>query len=447
VHSGGSGPAGFELKLATSTRSPITTELLPSGYFDPPARVVISATLGSTTTVLADGVIAQHDIVPSGDAGRSLLSIKGEDLTRMMDLVDLSGLPYPCLPAEARVGVMLAKYTALYGVVPVVVPSVLMHVPSPTEEVPQQRGTDLNYIKALADEAGYVFFVQPGPLPGASVAYWGPQVRAPVPFLPAPSPLAIDWDGSSNVESLQFSFDGFRKTLFVVLVQDEDTNVSIPIPVPDVTPLSPPLGARSPVPLKVSPLTGLAKYSPLQAAAIAMSRAADAAQVISASGTLDVMRYGAILNARTAIAVRGVGLSHDGDYFVDSVSHTIKPGSYKQSFTLTRNALMPIGSIAAMPGLAGAAQQLPAVATGRGPSGVGTLPPGAAAALADPSNPGPAFSALGSAPQLGERPTAPSAPGPALTPTGSLPGTPGRPDAALARGGAVIDSLPASSGT
>ena len=36
-----------------------------------------------------------------------------------------------------------------------------------------------------------------------------------MPFLPTPPPLAIDWDGRSNVESLQFSFDGFKKTLFV----------------------------------------------------------------------------------------------------------------------------------------------------------------------------------------------------------------------------------------
>ena len=50
-----------------------------------------------------DGVITQQDVVPSDESGKSVLSIKGEDLTRMMDVIDLSGFPYPAMPAEARV--------------------------------------------------------------------------------------------------------------------------------------------------------------------------------------------------------------------------------------------------------------------------------------------------------------------------------------------------------
>ena len=63
---------------------------------------------------------------------------------------------------------------------------------------------------------------------------------------PRRPPFAIDWDGRSNVESLQFSFDGFKKTQFVVLIKLDDVPVPIPIPVPDVTPLSPPLGQQEP---------------------------------------------------------------------------------------------------------------------------------------------------------------------------------------------------------
>ena len=43
------------------------------------------------------------------------------------------------------------------------------------------------------------------------------MLRTAIPFLPTPPPIAIDWDGASNVESLQFSFDGFAKTQWVVL--------------------------------------------------------------------------------------------------------------------------------------------------------------------------------------------------------------------------------------
>ena len=340
IGSGGSQPNGFELKFATSKASLITAQLLPSGYFDPPHRVVISATLRGQTTVLMDGVITQQDVVPSDEAGKSVLSIKGEDLTRMLDLIDLSGFPFPALPAEARVLLMVAKYTPVYKILPLVLPSILIDIEDPLTNIPAQSGTDLTYINLLADRVGYTFYLQPGPLPGESVAYWGPKLRVAIPFLPVPTPFAIDWDGRSNVESLQFSFDGFKKTQFVVLIKLDDVPVPIPIPVPDITPLSPPLGRKSPMPLKISPLTGLAGYTPIEAAAIALAKASDAANVISASGSLDVLRYGSILNARTIVEVRGAGITYDGDYFVDTVTHTIKPGSYKQSFTLLRNALI-----------------------------------------------------------------------------------------------------------
>lgn len=330
--------SGFDLSFAVSKRSAIVTQLLPSGYFDPPTRVIITVTVRGQATVLMDGVITHQEVVPSDESGRSVLSIKGEDLTRMMDLIDLSGFPFPAMPAEARILLMIAKYLPIYKIVPLVIPSVLIDVPNPLREIPPQVGTDLTYIKKLADRVGYVFFLQPGPQPGMSLAYWGPMLRVNIPFLPKPTPISIDWDGRSNVEQLQFAFDGFAKTQWVVLIQQ--STIPIPIPVPDINPLSPPLGSKSPMPLKISPMTGLAKYTPLQAAAIALAKAAMTANVISGQGTLDVLRYGSVLPARTVVEVRGAGITYDGQYFVAATTHTIKPGSYKQSFTLSRNALI-----------------------------------------------------------------------------------------------------------
>jgi hypothetical protein len=341
VRVGGEGRGGFDLSFSLSRRSRIATELLPSGYFDPPTRVIISVTVLGIETVLMDGVIAQHEVVPSDEAGRSVLSIKGEDLTRMLDLLDLSGFPYPCLPAEARVAVMIAKYAPLYQIEPLIVPSVLLEVPNPTIQIPPQRGTDYTYIRQLAARVGYMFRFYPGPRPGMSVAYWGPKVHLPLPFLPAAHPLAIDWDGSSNVESLSFSFDGFKKTQWVMIIQESSLHIPLPIPIPDVSPLSPPLGAKQPMPLAIRPLVGMAKFNPLQAAAIGLARAAETADVVGGHGTLDVLRYGMVLPLYNTVEVRGAGITFDGTYFVDTITHTIKRGSYKQGFGLTRNALLP----------------------------------------------------------------------------------------------------------
>ena len=40
------------------------------------------------------------------------------------------------------------------------------------------------------------------------------------------------------------------------------------------------------------------------------------------------------------VGVRGAGLAYDGLYYVNSVTHKIKRGEYKQSFSLSRDGLI-----------------------------------------------------------------------------------------------------------
>jgi len=71
-----------------------------------------------------------------------------------------------------------------------------------------------------------------------------------------------------------------------------------------------------------------------------MARAVESADVVTGEGTLDVLRYGQILRARSLVGMRGAGLAFDGLYYVDSTTHRLKQGEYKQSFVLKRNALI-----------------------------------------------------------------------------------------------------------
>jgi len=72
-----------------------------------------------------------------------------------------------------------------------------------------------------------------------------------------------------------------------------------------------------------------------------MAKAAEWQEVVTASGTLNVLRYGRPLKARQLVGVRGAGLVYDGLYYVESVTHNIKRGEYKQNFKLSRNGLLP----------------------------------------------------------------------------------------------------------
>jgi hypothetical protein len=338
------GPSAFQLHFTLNKQSLLETLfLVAAGASIPLIRVIVVVTVNGITNVLIDGVMTHHQISPGSTSQSPSLTISGEDLTRVMDYIDFSGIPYPCMPPEARVLLVLAKY-AMFGIVPLVIPSVLIDVPIPIQMIPRQQGKDLGYVTDLAKEVGYVFYIEPGPNPGMSVAYWGPEIKTGVPQ-PA---LNTDMDAQTNVESLSFTYNSESAQLPIVMIQDPNTKAIIPIPIPDITPLNPPLGAIPPIPKNIYVIDETAKYSPIRGALIGMAKAAKSADVVSATGTLDVIRYGNVLKARRLVGVRGAGPAFDGLYYVRSVTHNLKRGEYKQNFTLGRNGLIStVGSVPA----------------------------------------------------------------------------------------------------
>lgn len=330
--------SGFQLTFAVSKRSLINTTLLPAGFFDPLIRVIIMVTVNGIPNVLMDGVITRQEITPSSEPGAATLTITGEDLTVLMGLVDLTGIPFPNMPDPFVVEFILARY-ALFGMIPLVIPSLFMDVPILTDRIPIQQGTDLDFIQKLASDNGYVFFIVPGPAPGTNTAYWGPKIRVGIPQ-PA---LSINMDADTNVESLSFSFDGQSAEQLILLVPDPITKkIPLPIPVPNLNILRPPLAAKPAPTLKVRVLDGTSKLDVMQALSMALAETAEKADAVSGNGQLDVVRYGHILSARGLVGVRGVGLTYDGLYYVSSVTHNIKRGEYKQSFTVVRDGLLPL---------------------------------------------------------------------------------------------------------
>ena len=243
------GQSGFQLTFSIDKQSPLQILFLLTGgqplLF---MRVILVATVNGQANVLIDGVITNNQISPGDKGSNSTLTITGKDLTTLMDQSDWSGLPFPAMPPEARVALLLAKY-ALFGIVPLVIPSILLIMQLPIEQIPAQQGTDLAYIRLLADQVGYVFYIDPGPVPGVSKAYWGPQVKIGTP---QPS-LNADMDAYTNVESLHFTYDQEKNRLPIVFYNNEETGISIPIPIPPITPLSPPLGLIPPFPTNITP--------------------------------------------------------------------------------------------------------------------------------------------------------------------------------------------------
>jgi hypothetical protein len=335
----GKDKTGFQITFAVSKKSPLLTTMLPAGYFDPMStRVVIAVTLGGFPHVLMDGIVTRQELVPSSEPGQATLTVTGEDLSVLMDVVEMPFMRYPATPSIGRVYLILAKYAA-FGIVPVAIPPFINDVPIPTKEIPTHKGTDLAYLKKLANDCGYVFYVEPGPLPGQSIAYWGPDIRIPVPQ----RALSSNMDAHTNVESLNFSLDGLAKKVVVVTIFDPVKNrVPIVVPIPNFNLFKPPLGARPTLPSKVEFPDYMTKEQMPNAVNRVLGILARSSDAISVSGSLDVTRYGSVLRNRMLVGVRGGGLAYDGMYYVNSVTHTLKRGEYKQSFQLSRDGLISI---------------------------------------------------------------------------------------------------------
>ena len=312
---------GKELKNSSDYR------LLLNGLLDPPNRVIIIVFIGSQRSILIDGMITNHQVVPSNKPGESRLIVTGEDISLKLDLEERSDT-YPRLPDFAIVNLLLAKY-AIYGLVPLVTPSFI--IPDQNERIPTQVGTDLSYIKELAERNSFVFYTQTTTTLRVNKAYWGPEIRTGQ-RQPA---LSMNMGPDTNAESITFSLNALEpvEPQVSIIAPFIDIRVNIPVPTNLLRPrLSkyPANPLRKTVPRDVDNLdNALAMLK----AAVLSNQSSDA---VTATGSVDTVRYGHVLQARKLVGVRGVGNSYDGDYYVKQVTHNIKLGEYKQSFTLTR---------------------------------------------------------------------------------------------------------------
>jgi hypothetical protein len=342
VTSASGAASGFQLRFKVNSKSELNTIFLiaagqNTSIGTPPLRVVMIVTINGRPQPLFDGVVTNVEVQIGQNGQPGSITVTGEDLTKVMDMIDFSGLPYPAMPVEARVALICAKYAA-FGIIPLPIPSFFPDVPIPIERIPAQQGTDLAYLKRLADEVGHVFYIEPGEVPMTNIAYFGPEIKVGVPQ-PA---LNLDMDAHTNVESLNFSFDPTKGVLPVVFIQNQLTRVPIPIPIPNLNPLQPPLGV---LPAPIANLTVMkdtAKMNPMQAISKGLSEAKKSQDAVTGTGSLNVMRYGRLLKPRKLVGVRGAGVAYDGLYYVSSVTSTLKKGDFKQNFNLTRNGLVSI---------------------------------------------------------------------------------------------------------
>jgi hypothetical protein len=354
------GRSGFQLTFQAGRAGPIDLvdyRILLEPLLRPFTRVVLVVTFGGIPQVLMDGIVTHQQHSPSEQPGATTFTVTGEDVSVMMDLKQ-KRFPWPSVPELVIAMAIIGNYVQ-FGLIPDVRPPTSSDVPLPIQRTPVQVGTDLAYLNDMASRYAFVFYVEPGPVPLVNRAYWGPPVRVGIPQ-PA---LSVNLGNESNVDQIGFSYSALAPNTVGFKIQDRDTGSQFGFETFASTriPLSamPALITNQPNTRRVDMgIVGAAAESSggetaanpaglniMQALVRAQSLTDSSTDnVVTASGTLDAVRYGNLLKPRGLVGLRGAGLTYDGIYYVKSVTHSITKGEYKQRFTITRD-----GTIANVP--------------------------------------------------------------------------------------------------
>lgn len=298
-------------------------------------RVVLVVTFDGQPKVLMDGVVTHREVTPSATPGATTLSVTGEDVSLMMDLEEKA--EDRSVQSEVTAATAIIARYPTYGLVPQVISPKDVDQPLLMDRTPMQRGTDLAHLTTMAARFGFVCYVVPGPALGTNTVYWGPPVRGGAPQ----RALSVDMGVDTNVRQVSFRHAPLTPTQVKGTVQDPETTKDVAVR--SGASLRPSLAALPDWKVNGRNL----RTTLLQGNGLTVARATSRAQgmadastdSLTATGTLDALRYGDLLTARGIVGLRGAGWLADGLYYVQRVTHSIRRGEYTQQFTLTRDGL------------------------------------------------------------------------------------------------------------
>lgn len=332
------GAAAFRLHFDLSRNMLGDFDAMVIDLFRPlvPIRVSVSMGLG-LPQCLINGYVKDARLSVSNQPGRSTLEVSGMDV--MGTLMGLVQIPFiwPGLPDSEVVRTILARYA--------VAPTFVFPTP-PTRTVADttttQHAKDNAYVRQLAQRNAYEVFIQPDPLAGIDQGHFHP------PFMLAPPQgvLSIDFGSQTNLDSFDVDYRMLQPTGMVGVTIEPKTRA--PVPVIGIVGREPPMGLE-PTLLRVIPAPIEAfepgdASNPAEAVFGAISRVTESSRAIRVNGEVDGLKYARPLLPGLPVAVRGAGRTHNGLYYVTSVSHHISKSGYRQRFQALRNAVGMTGA-------------------------------------------------------------------------------------------------------
>jgi hypothetical protein len=345
----------FRLRFGLSRTDFGDWDLLMPQYeetlFRPLTPVQLRVKIGiDIPNAVINGYITNQRVMYDDEGGGSAMEITGMDATMLMNLQE-KVIPWP-MPDDSAVA---AAVFGQYAIIPLVTPTFPFNL-DPTDAT-VQRGTDIRFLRRLAQRNSYECFVQPQPQSGVDFGYFGPPTNFPGT---QEAVLNVKMGAETNVSEFKVRYDMMKPTTVVAGGVDTMTRAPVatlaafpsitPSPAGGLYPLGIPMGVQDatlravagahPPPLVLAAQAGQMSLPGLGVVTQAISNRASWA--IMAEGTVGA-DVGLLYVGRT-VNIRGAGLAYNGSYYVTSVSHVFDCGAYTQKFEAKRNALGMTGA-------------------------------------------------------------------------------------------------------
>ncbi len=304
--------------------------VIDDNTFERLTKIRVNVNVGSgKTEPLIEAYVTEANANFANQPGQSVLNIVAMEPTVLMNLVE-DNKAWPNM-ADSDIADRIFRDHQLVPVVDQTQPTW-----QENDYVPMQRGTDIQFLQALAKRNGFECYVELNPDSGQVEGHFHLPKLQQTPQ----GVLSVNMGDATNVNSFNARFDNLGPTtakasnIDVDSQDDQDGDADEQ----ELTDLgaTPSLASTNPRQVLLSG-TGLSTTGELKTAA--QAEVDRSSWAITAEGEVNTVAYGDVLRAKRPVLVRGAGPQFSGTYYVQSVTHTINGDGYSQRFSLKRNAL------------------------------------------------------------------------------------------------------------
>lgn len=306
--------------------------IVDDGVFNRLVKVKLSVTVGSHSSIpLIEAYVVDVDATFSNEPGGSLLRVTAMDPSVLMHLDEKVKAWANMMDSDVASAIFS---DAAYGFTPVVDSTGWSR--QENDHTLMQRGTDIQFLRRLADRNGYECFVAMNDAGQVEGHFHHPKRTAQ-----PQGTLTVNMGQSTNVNKFHARFDMLGPATAKAVTLDPDNATAQSGSAQQGTESSG-MGGASTVPSDRPRTMLLSQLAMSQAGEVQRYTQAvvdRSAWSVVAEGELNAVAYGGVLRAKQPVMVRGAGRAFSGRYYVERVLHVIGgDGSYVQRFVLRRNA-------------------------------------------------------------------------------------------------------------